>query len=95
MHARVRFLMVESERHRLEWAHHVNLLDGSAKQGRAAMGTIQVDPSIIVAAGSAVVGALAWLFRLEGRITVQEKGAARVEADIAEIKADVKKLLTK
>ena len=51
------------------------------------------DWGAIVAVVLAGVGGLIWLVRLEGRVNLSDAAHARIQADLQEIKSDVKRLL--
>jgi outer membrane murein-binding lipoprotein Lpp len=52
-----------------------------------------MDAGAAVAGAGLVVGGIVWLVRLEGRINMGESKVSDLQADIHEIKEDVKSLL--
>lgn len=54
-----------------------------------------IDAGAVLTGVGLAVGALVWLVRLEGRINLSDERFVRLQADIHEIKEDVKALLQK
>jgi len=61
------------------------------------MNSTLFEPTLMISLASAVLGGVAWLLRLEGKVTTNETVNAvlhkTVVEDIKEIKADLKKVL--
>lgn len=54
-----------------------------------------MEPQTLLTAGGLAVAVVVWLVRLEGRVNLVDERFADMKDDLDEIKADVKKLLTK
>ena len=56
---------------------------------------MNIEPGTLLTAGGMAAAAVYWLVRLEGRLNVSDARYDDLKTDVAEIKADGKKLLIK